>query len=345
MKKLINVSIKEDDFGGKTISVAIMIDGSLSILKKTQRELGLSFNDLLEEVTKPIKDVEKIYSLMSVKEAVEEALDNLEVLGEGLCLKNGIIYFGDEDFGSQEPLEETLSNHIINMVKEFRKEGIDFKTTDYWSSLTLFIDNLYQNVNKEVRESLYRWMNYEQGDGNDFAITDDGCLVGYKGCENVNGKILSVYEGEAYVNGEKITGRIPNEPNSIITMPRHKVENNPSVGCSEGLHVGTRAYAEDWAEVLIRVKVNPRDIVSVPFECDSQKMRVCEYKVIDVIDKEDKHELYHKVTQDDEIEYEEEIDLDEVFEVEEECSNCGCDDCAPCTLHEDCSTCEGSFCC
>ena len=41
------------------------------------------------------------------------------------------------------------------------------------------------------------------------------------------------------------------------------------------------------------MKVNPRDVVSVPYENASQKMRVCEYTVLKVTDASEGHERFH----------------------------------------------------
>ena len=65
-------------------------------------------------------------------------------------------------------------------------------------------------------------------------------------------------------------------------MPRGEVQHDPESGCSTGLHVGTYAYAQGYARAaLLTVHVNPRDVVSVPTDCDAEKMRVCRYVVSD----------------------------------------------------------------
>jgi hypothetical protein len=43
--------------------------------------------------------------------------------------------------------------------------------------------------------------------------------------------------------------------------------------------VGSEEYATSFGQRTVIVKVNPRDVVSVPLDCDCQKMRVCEYEV------------------------------------------------------------------
>jgi hypothetical protein len=65
-------------------------------------------------------------------------------------------------------------------------------------------------------------------------------------------------------------------------MPRPRVDDDCNRGCSAGLHAGSldyvRGYGNDTSRYLI-VKINPRDVVSVPSE-DSRKLRCCEYLVV-----------------------------------------------------------------
>ena len=56
-------------------------------------------------------------------------------------------------------------------------------------------------------------------------------------------------------------------------------------GCSAGLHVGTYDYACNWAGsggVVVLVTFNPKDIVSVPSDCEFQKIRVSNYEVLQI---------------------------------------------------------------
>jgi hypothetical protein len=120
----------------------------------------------------------------------------------------------------------------------------------------------------------------------DFAITADGLVVGYKGVKrDADGQLVSVQSGRAIVDGTVHVGNIPNPLGAVVEMPRGEVTFDPANGCSVGLHVGTYDYAAGWAQgALLEVHVNPRDVVSVPTDCDSQKMRTCRYRVVATID-------------------------------------------------------------
>jgi hypothetical protein len=66
-------------------------------------------------------------------------------------------------------------------------------------------------------------------------------------------------------------------------MPRDRVTFDPNNGCSFGLHVGTFSYANSYGSTVLEVHVNPRDVVSVPTDCQDQKMRTCRYEVVQVV--------------------------------------------------------------
>ena len=84
---------------------------------------------------------------------------------------------------------------------------------------------------------------------------------------------------------------------------------DPREGCSFGLHVGTYNYAKGFAQgVLLRVRVNPRHVVSVPLHAGYQKIRVTEYTVVEASDVEYTETVYEE---DEDDWYEEELDEDE----------------------------------
>ena len=77
-----------------------------------------------------------------------------------------------------------------------------------------------------------------------------------------------------------------NLPGSVLRFPRRDVDSNTSVGCSQGLHAGTHTYATEWARggKLVAVAIKAVNVVSVPDDCTFQKLRVCEYEVLNEVD-------------------------------------------------------------
>lgn len=281
------VSLSKDKVRNlSTIEATFSVDGNLVPLRVSEEDKSELYAKVNKLITTPGVDIEAIstelYTLMAPAARIKNEIQNSKVLSGKLVMRGGALYFGDFR------LEEALASHMLSMLNEDNLP----KDEVLWKSYIRFLDNLHQNVNEEIRTQLFRWMDYENKAGHPFAITEDGCLVGYKGCGGSILEPVSVHSGFAIVDGVEIRGQIPNRVGSVITMPRSEVQYDPGVGCSYGLHVGTRSYAIGWAPILLRVKVNPRDVVSVPFECDSQKMRVCEYTVLEVTAPTDGHKMF-----------------------------------------------------
>lgn len=169
---------------------------------------------------------------------------------------------------------EVVHGVLVDMIVRFFQEG-----NDDFKPLVNMLEKIQHNPSEHSRDHLYRWLA-----NNSFNIDKDGDIVAYKGV-NSGEDNLSIHSGEAAVDGKTITGRIPNRSGTAITMPRSSVQFDPAQGCSMGLHVGTWSYASSFGAVTLKVKINPRDVVSVPTDCNDQKMRVCRYEVISVIDK------------------------------------------------------------
>lgn len=286
MVKIVALS-RGKDRNIRTIEATFSRDGELVPLRVNEDDRPAVFNEINKLLESEGVDIAKaareIFNLMSPEAKVQEQINSSYYLSSSLSIRDGHIFFGDNR------LEETLATHMMSLLDE---ENVP-KDEKMWRSYVKFLDNLHQNADEDIRKQLFRWMEYENKAGNGFGITEDGCLVGYKGCGGTVLEPMSKFTGFAIVDGEEYNGHIPNRVGSVVQMPRSAVQNDPSVGCSVGLHVGTRDYAVQWAPVLLLVKVNPRDVVSVPYECDSQKMRVCEYTVLKVTDASEEHQMYH----------------------------------------------------
>jgi hypothetical protein len=63
-------------------------------------------------------------------------------------------------------------------------------------------------------------------------------------------------------------------------MPRSLVDPDRDTACSVGLHVGNFSYASGFAQKLLTVAVNPRDVVAVPSDSGDQKIRTHRFTVL-----------------------------------------------------------------
>jgi hypothetical protein len=78
------------------------------------------------------------------------------------------------------------------------------------------------------------------------------------------------------------TGRFDNHPGKLVFVDRKAVDPDPNKECSYGLHVCGYQYLNGFSSPTnptLVVEVDPRDVVSVPRDYNSSKIRVCRYKV------------------------------------------------------------------
>ena len=131
--------------------------------------------------------------------------------------------------------------------------------------LVKFWKRLKENPSKESRESLYAFLEF-----NHVPLLPDGCFLAYK---KVRKNFMDCH-----------SGTIDNSPGRSPEMDRSKVDPHRHNTCSHGLHVAAYRYAAHsyggGGDILLDVKVDPKDVVTVPPDYNQQKMRVCKYTVI-----------------------------------------------------------------
>lgn len=169
---------------------------------------------------------------------------------------------------------ESLSARLSNLLLGYARTGDNAIT-----AIGRFITRLDSNPSARSVSSLYDWI-----EANGLTVNSEGFIVAYKGVNNNGNGYVSVHSGTAFVDGVQHTGQIPNAVGSVVTMPRNKVQDDPSVACHTGLHVGSHSYASSFGRHLLTVTVDPADVVSVPTDCGAAKMRVCRYTVVAVND-------------------------------------------------------------
>jgi hypothetical protein len=116
--------------------------------------------------------------------------------------------------------------------------------------------------------------------------TAEGKVLGYKGVQHdywssTGNADTIVVQGETNERHQ-----ILNKVGTTIEVARRCVDDNKDNHCSFGLHIGSYDYANDWAGEngrLLVVEFDPADAVSVPTDCNFQKLRVSKYKVVEDI--------------------------------------------------------------
>jgi len=137
-----------------------------------------------------------------------------------------------------------------------------------------------QNPSKRAVTELYGFL-----EKNNLPITSDGHFLAYK-------KVKQDYT-DCY------TGTMDNSVGKVVEMERNRVDDDQNNTCSTGLHFCSRDYLNHFGgERIVIVKINPRDVVSIPTDYNNAKGRACRYEVIDEIDKEKADEAFAKSVQD-----------------------------------------------
>jgi hypothetical protein len=170
-----------------------------------------------------------------------------------------VTVVGSTVFYNGAPIHNALATRLVTMMDE----GYDATP---WIR---FMNNIMDNPSENSRNSLFEFI-----DRFDAPLTEDGCFVAFKG---VRADYTDVH-----------SGTFDNSPGKVVKMDRKDVVEDPTRTCSAGLHVCASHYLDTfWGnKTVIAVKVNPRDVVSVPNDYNFSKMRVCEYLVLGDVEDE-----------------------------------------------------------
>ena len=234
-------------------NITVVLDGEMYVANSDNP----NWTKIVQQVLSDTED--GLADLFSPAKTVEK---NFKAVTERVSVQGSTILFDGD------PVDNALTKQIIR----FLDEGVED-----WKPLVAFMEKVQTNPEQHSREQLYEWLSRH-----DFAIDDEGNIIGYKAVLRTADGYQSWNSGIAYVNGERHEGQIPQKVGDIVTMPRSEVAFDPTQGCSAGLHVANYNYAKNFLsdQPLLHVRVNPRDVVSVPTDSNWEKVRVCRYEII-----------------------------------------------------------------
>jgi len=153
---------------------------------------------------------------------------------------------------------EPVHNLVVERILGFMRKGLPYKP------LVKFLGKLMDNPSRRAVDELYSFLEHKN-----MPITAEGNFLAYKGV-NVDFK-------------DMWSGKCDNSVGQTLTMRRSGVCDDARHGCSSGFHAGSYDYAKGYASNggnLMVVEINPADVVSVPYDCECQKLRTAEYKVV-----------------------------------------------------------------
>ena len=224
----------------------MFVDGNLTLVlnNKSYQVLPdhINYKMILEAL--PTATSDELLEIVDIEKAVASFSDGL------VEIKNGqVTYEGEAVHGS-----------ISKRILEFMSKGLPFQP------LVTFLQNLMENPSMQSQKELYDFLEHES-----LPITEDGHFLAYKA-------VRSDYM-------DKYRGTFDNHVGNVCEMTRSKVDDDRSRGCSNGLHAGALNYVAGYGSVesndkIVIVKINPKDVVSVPSDCNYEKLRTCRYEVV-----------------------------------------------------------------
>jgi hypothetical protein len=232
-------------------SLTIFWEGKPYTLRKDHVNFNLAKKAILEARYDDLGD------LIDITKAVENFIEgDIEV-------KDEVVFY------KGHRLHGVVVDKLLEMLRAGMKDS---------APLTNFITRLQSNPSANSVNELYSFMSYKS-----LANTPEGKILGYKGVQSnywssTGNADTIVLQGETNDRHQ-----ILNEVGATIEVARRCVDDNKDNHCSFGLHVGSYDYANEWAGEsgrLLVVEFDPADAVSVPTDCDFQKLRVSKYKVI-----------------------------------------------------------------
>lgn len=189
-------------------------------------------------------DENKVKELLDVKRSIEAYGQGHVQFADGV-----VIYKG-------KPIDSYLTKKIIQL----QREGFTIKP------LLAFLENLMENPSYRARQELYEFLEYGQ-----LPITEDGHFIAYK---KVRDDFKDIWSGQ-----------FDNSVGAVAEMDRRDVDDNSSNTCSAGLHFASREYMSHYgsssANKVVALKINPRDVVSIPNDYNNTKGRCCRYEVLE----------------------------------------------------------------
>lgn len=233
-------------------AIILFINNESIRVEKTDRK----YPKIIKSFTLPVEEQE---------DAINEILYPIDFTLESIDKVEGFEIIEDQVYYNGEALPPALSQKVESIVRD------DLPLEHF----TKFWNNLEDNPASSSVDELMEFLEYKE-----LPITDDGCFLAYKG---VSEHYYSIHGNPKTVVVQGITttdGKIFNGVGSKIEVKRRNVDDNRNNHCSFGLHVGSLDYARSFGQRVVVVKVNPKDVVSVPTDYNCQKCRVSAYEVV-----------------------------------------------------------------
>lgn len=224
---------------------------------KTQNGITLMLNGNTNVIANDHPNFDKICDAIKSDASVDDILSLVDIaiavadFGEGkVTVENGVVMYNGTG------LHHSMTNRILDMMRE----GFNV------APMLLFLENLMDNPDFRAVNELYGFL-----EATDLPITEDGHFLAYK----------MVREDWT----DHRTGKMDNSIGAVVEMARNQVNNDKEQTCSAGLHFCSQGYLGFYGHGgrTVILKINPRDVVSIPSDYNNAKGRACRYQVVDEV--------------------------------------------------------------
>lgn len=199
-----------------------------------------------------VRDAIKRSDWDTVRKCIDTRTEIVNYGNGFITIKNNVLYWKDT------VMHNALTVRMIEMLKE------NFPITP----LVKFMENLMQNPSHRSVSELYGFL-----EKNNLPITPDGHFLAYK---KVRGDYKDVH-----------SGKFDNSVGKVCEMERNQVDDKAENTCSTGLHFCSHDYLKHFGgERVMIVKINPRDVVSIPVDYNNAKGRCSRYVVVGEVGKD-----------------------------------------------------------
>tara|TARA_R110000824_G_scaffold128568_5_gene289597 strand:- start:4587 stop:5495 length:909 start_codon:yes stop_codon:yes gene_type:complete len=273
------------------VAYLISDEGNISVVLKGKQYFVNSTDDVhagVMDALREEKTEDEIFNVLDRVTAVQNYVDDTDVK-----IIDGVVTYQGEE------VHNTLTERIL----KFMRNDLPVQP------LVNFLKKLMGNPSYSARQQLFDFLSHKS-----LPVTEDGDFLAYKA-------VRHDYK-------DKWKGSLDNSVGHTVSMTRFHVDDDRNNGCSAGLHAGTLDYVQGYgsfredeegnpdesSDRCIIVKIDPTNVVSVPLDCECQKLRTCSYTVLKDYEGEMEYHLYS----DDGDEWEDEDwDIDDYMDYED----------------------------
>jgi len=226
----------------------ILTDNSLTVVVNGKAYTMDRTNPAFHQATEALnnEDAEKLEQLFDTSKAVQDYADG------NISVNEGVVRYKNEE----------VHGHVVGRILDFMRQGLPYKP------LVKFLDKLMSNPSRRATQELYSFLEHKA-----MPLTPDGNFLAYKGVKSD----FTDWHSSSFDNNVGQT----------LEMTRNNVCDDANIGCSDGFHAGSLDYARSFGlgGNLMVVEIDPADVVSVPTDCNCQKLRTCKYKVVSLFER------------------------------------------------------------